>query len=128
MRIKNKTNNATKSIRLISFILVTFFAIKGNGQDVYKTPSGKKYHLSTCKMVENVSAKLVGEVEVNKYHLAPCKICKPPFIHSLQTNISTTDKSVGQSKSVQCKGKTKKGLRCKHKTKIANGYCFQHTK
>ncbi|WP_350028985.1 DUF5763 domain-containing protein [Flavobacterium terrisoli] len=32
----------------------------------------------------------------------------------------------GQSQTVQCKGTTKKGTRCKHMTSIANGYCFQH--
>ena len=28
--------------------------------------------------------------------------------------------------TVQCKGLTKSGTRCKHMTRIANGYCFQH--
>ena len=28
--------------------------------------------------------------------------------------------------TVQCKGMTKKGTRCQHMTRIANGYCFQH--
>jgi hypothetical protein len=28
---------------------------------------------------------------------------------------------------VQCKGITQSGTRCRHVTRIANGYCFQHT-
>jgi len=31
-----------------------------------------------------------------------------------------------QSKSVRCHGVTKKGARCKRKTKYKNGYCWQH--
>lgn len=82
-----------KSIKLIIFSFLIFLSFSIKGQDVYKTPSGKKYHLSSCRMVENVSKKLVGE-----------------------------------SASVQCKGNTQKGTRCKHKTRLANGYCYQHTK
>lgn len=96
------------------------------GQSVYKTPSGEKYHLGSCRMVENVSRKLANANDVAKYHLTPCKICKPPNLSSLSSSLSSANKAVGESNSVQCKGKTKKGTRCKHKTRIANGFCYQH--
>lgn len=111
---------------IISFFLIPFL-FTGIGQDVYKTPSGKKYHLSNCRMVENVSKKLVGEKDINKNHLKPCKICKPQIKNSLQKIKFSPNKAVGESASIQCKGKTKNGTRCKHKTSIANGYCYQHT-
>jgi uncharacterized protein DUF5763 len=116
-----------KGIKLIFSVFLILFSITGKGQDVYKTPSGEKYHLSSCRMVENVSKKLVGETDINKYHLTPCKICKPPIKKTLQKSYSNTNKAVGESTSVQCKGKTQKGTRCKHKTSLANGYCYQHT-
>lgn len=106
--------------------MLIHISINAFGQIVYKTPSGTKYHLGSCRMVENVSKKLANAEDIAKYHLTPCKICKPPNLTALSTDLSFTNKAVGESESVQCKGKTKKGTRCKHKTKIANGYCYQH--
>lgn len=100
--------------------------INVNAQDLYKTPSGKKYHLSSCRMVENVSKK-ISDIDISKYGLTPCKICKPPIETNITNSFSNTNKAVGTSKTVQCKGRTKKGTRCKHKTSLANGYCYQHT-
>lgn len=117
-------------MRFLFLLLTIFFCSfsnKGITQDVYKTPSGKKYHLSNCRMVENVSKKLVGESDISRYQLTPCKICKPPKRNSIQKSYSNSNKAVGESKSVQCVGKTKKGTRCKHKTRLANRYCYQHT-
>ena len=96
-------------------------------QNVYKTPSGKKYHLASCRMVENVSSKLLGKEDISKHHLTPCKICKPPEVENLGISYVLVNKAVGKSVSVRCKGITKKGTRCKHFTKIANGFCYQHT-
>jgi hypothetical protein len=113
------------------FVLVFLFLVVSfqcDAQDVYKTPSGKRYHLSSCRMVENVSSKLVGLNTIAASKLTPCKICKPPPKSKLQKRLNPEDKSVGISVSVRCKGYTKKGTRCKHQTKLANGYCFQHTK
>lgn len=73
-------------------------------------------------MVENVSEKITLEQAI-KSGLEPCKICRPG---AGQLNLSSDNKAVGQNVSVQCKGITKKGTRCLHKTHIANGYCYQH--
>ena len=95
-----------------------------SAQDVYKTPSGAKYHLATCRMVENVSEKITVE-EADKLGLDPCKICKPAttISYNLASNNQTPK---GQSSTTQCRGRTKKGTRCLHRTSIADGYCFQH--
>ncbi|RKE91920.1 DUF5763 domain-containing protein [Ichthyenterobacterium magnum] len=115
----------------LSYCLALFFLLvvssKVNAQSFYKTPSGEKYHLSSCRMVENVSKKL-SDNDISKYGLTPCKICKPPIVKSITNSFSKANKAVGISNTVQCKGKTKKGIRCKHKTSLANGYCYQHTK
>ena len=110
-----------------SIIFITLICFQIKAQDVFKTPSGKKYHLSSCRMVENVSKKLLGKSDISKHHLTPCKICKPPVLKGLVENFNFSSKAVGKTVSVRCKGVTKKGTRCKHVTKIANGYCYQHT-
>jgi hypothetical protein len=104
---------------LLVFLLLSIFV---NGQDVYKTPSGAKYHLATCRSVKNVSEK-VPVAKAKELGLEPCKICKPQV--SYDTGQSSK-KPQGQSSTVQCSGITKAGSRCRHMTRIANGYCFQH--
>lgn len=114
--------------RIIICILIgLFYCSTLTGQDLYKTPSGERYHKASCHMVENVSAKLVDENAIFAAGLTPCKICEPPKINAIQYGISSEDKSVGQGDSVQCKGLTQKGQRCLHKTRLGNGYCYQHT-
>lgn len=108
------------------FLLIFSFSI--SAQNVYKTPSGKKYHLASCRMVENVSSKVLGTTDVSKYRLTACKICKPTYIDNLSKNYTNLNKAVGTSSSVRCNGFTQRGTRCKHVTKLANGYCYQHTK
>jgi hypothetical protein len=109
-----------KAYTALLFLLL--FSLLANSQSVYKTPSGKKYHLGTCHMVRNVSEKITPEQAIG-LGLEPCKLCKPDLN---QLKLSAENKAVGKSASVQCKGLTKKGARCLHKTHIANGYCYQH--
>jgi hypothetical protein len=106
----------------LTIILTSFFFV-AKSQLVYKTPSGNKYHLATCRMVNNVSSDLPLSKAL-KQGLAPCKICKPPIYES--TELGTSKSGKGISNTVQCKGLTKTGRRCRHRTSIANGFCFQH--
>ena len=115
---------------MMRYLLLTIFIaiqVSLNAQNVYKTPSGKKYHLSTCRMVKNVSKQILTKNDLSTYNLDPCKICNPPIQTNLKSGNSRYNKAVGTSSSVRCKGQTKSGSRCKHMTKIANGYCYQHT-
>jgi hypothetical protein len=111
-------------IRYIStLLLLLLLASHGVAQAIYKTPSGKKYHLAECRMVTNVSEKITPQKAL-QLGLQPCKICHPVM---QQLHFTSQNKAVGEStKTVQCSGITKKGTRCKHHTNIANGYCFQH--
>ena len=103
--------------------ILTITPLLSIAQSFYKTPFGEKYHLSTCKLVENTSAKLTL-AEAKKMGLAPCKICKPLAHHG---KINKVNKEKGESIiKHRCLGKTKKGTRCKNVTKIANSYCFLH--
>jgi hypothetical protein len=107
----------------IGIFLLLLFSEIACSQSIYKTPHGKKYHLGTCRMVENVSEKITPQKAI-ALGLEPCKFCKPD-LNNLKP--STENKAKGKSKTtVQCHGLTKKGTRCKHYTSIANGYCYQH--
>jgi len=103
-------------------ILFLLFSVSSKAQTVYKTPSGVKYHLASCQMVKNVSEQMTVE-QAKELGLEPCKICNPPANGAPGTS---QKKPEGQGTTVQCNGITKAGTRCRHKTSIANGYCFQH--
>lgn len=110
-----------KNILLALLLLVVCTA--AYSQTVYKTPSGKKYHLAACRMVKNVSAELTV-AQAQDIGLEPCKICSPPTGDAKK--MPPLNKTKGTNKTVQCNGQTKAGNRCKHMTSIANGYCYQH--
>jgi Family of unknown function (DUF5763) len=107
-------------MRILLFLFI-FLPTLTKAQAVYKTPSGAKYHLGTCRMVNNVSQK-ISLAEAARLGLTACKICKPEMTYSQPQ----TNNPQGQNKTVQCKGMTKAGTRCRHMTRITNGYCFQH--
>jgi hypothetical protein len=111
-------------MRAATFIVFIglLFSVSLKGQTVYKTPSGQKYHLATCRMVKNVSEEITVN-QARELGLQPCKICNPQNIY---TSNNSTKQPQGRSTTVQCKGTTKAGTRCKHMTSIANGYCYQH--
>jgi hypothetical protein len=108
-------------VREVLYMSVIFIAIIACSQSIYKTPSGKKYHFGSCRMVENVWEKITPEIAL-ELRMEPCKICKPDLIH---LKPSTENKAIGKAYLFSVKvllGST----RCKHYTHIANGYCFQH--
>lgn len=106
---------------VVFFLLYSYVELLS--QYYYRTPSGAKYHLETCRMVENTSHRLTLQ-EAREMGLAPCKICKP-LSHG--GTIRGPKKPSGQSKQrFQCVGTTRRGTRCQHVTRIANSYCFQH--
>jgi hypothetical protein len=109
--------------KTILTIVVVLFSVVAQAQTVFKTPSGLKYHLSSCRMVKNVSEEISTE-KAKELGLQPCKICNPQNIYGLSS--LSVHKAQGQNTTVQCKGITKAGTRCKHMTSIANGYCYQH--
>lgn len=108
--------------QIILLFIITFCLSITIAQTVFKTPSGAKYHLGNCRMVKNVSEEITLE-QAKKLGLEPCKICHPT---SYGSTIDGNQQPQGITKTVQCKGITKSGTRCKHMTSIGNGYCFQH--
>lgn len=115
---------------VFSFILVMFINVVCISQTIYKTPSGSKYHTSSCRYVRNVSEAMSISAAKQK-GLSACSQCNP-HSGSLQGGSS---KGLGirageargvKSQASQCRGKTKKGARCLRNTRNVNGYCFQH--
>lgn len=77
-------------------------------QTVYKTPSGKKYHIATCRSVKNMSEEISLE-EALKAGLERCKICKAKLAKAYATPLQKVQRT---TTGVQCKGLTKSGSRC----------------
>ncbi|AZI66382.1 hypothetical protein EIB71_01230 [Kaistella daneshvariae] len=109
---------------MMRFFLFIFLSVQLSAQTVYKTPSGAKYHLASCRMVKNVSSSLPLEKAL-KSGFQPCKICDPPF-RAVSGIISKPKKTAGTNSASQCLARTKTGARCKRKTRIGNDFCFQH--
>lgn len=107
---------------MLKFLFLLLLPFSTKAQTVFKTPSGEKYHLANCRMVKNVSEEITAAKAV-ELGLEACKICKPANIYG---NTVTPQKAQGQSNTVQCKGMTTTGTRCRHMTSIANSYCYQH--
>jgi hypothetical protein len=99
-------------LKIIPLLLLSF-SLKA--QTVYKTPSGAKYHLATCRMVKNVSEQITVS-KAKELGLQPCKICNPQNIYA---SGSSANKAQGQNTTTQCRGFTKAGTRCRHMTSIA---------
>ena len=110
-------------MHLFRIIILLLLSVSVKTQTVYKTPSGAKYHAATCHMVKNVSEAL-SLSSASERGLEPCKICKPSLIAPQKL---VPGEAKGQTAATtQCNGLTKARSRCKHMTRIANGYCFQH--
>lgn len=109
-------------------VILLFVFITTQAQSVYRTPSGTKYHLSTCRMIKNVSHK-ISYRQAAELGLLPCKICTPKEVSAqgFASKIRVGSKEAkGESETKQCRGQTKKSTRCKHRTRNVNGYCAQH--
>ncbi len=79
-------------------LCLLLFSLVAQSQTVYKTPSGKKYHLASCRMVTNVSQKLTLQEAIN-LGLTACKICEPPT--SSQSNLHSQKQGKEESNTVQ---------------------------
>jgi hypothetical protein len=108
---------------MYKLLFLLLLSVGARSQTFYKTPSGQKYHLGSCHTVKNVSQEITSQQAI-ELGLQPCKVCRPANIYG--TGMAVPNKAKGQGNTVQCKGTTKAGTRCRHKTRIGDGYCFQH--
>ncbi|WP_211223388.1 hypothetical protein [Flavobacterium soli] len=114
------------------FFLIFFLFVVASvfSQTVYITKTGAKYHQETCTHLKHSSISMNLEEALEKGY-EPCKVCKPlttqekVSVNNVKTE-TTTESQTTSTTSVQCSGKTKKGIRCKRKTTNTNGRCYQH--
>lgn len=99
-----------KKILIIAAFLCLGLAFKGYSQTVYASEKGEKYHTADCKM--SGDAKDMTLAAAKKAGKGACGMCKP-------------DEHF-KDKTVQCKGKTADGTRCKRMTGDKGGKCYQH--
>lgn len=118
-----------ETVSRIFYIVVIglLFSLEVDAQFVYHTPSGTKYHTSSCHMVDNTSNAISLE-EARERNLKPCTFCKPDenVSKTLPESLTPVPKPGQKEMASQCLGQTLEGKRCARQTKNANGYCFQH--
>lgn len=114
-------------MKAILFTLIfSGLSLLANGQTVYKTRTGSKYHTSSHY---STSSTPISLDEASKLGLGPCAVCKPSRDESIQTAPGDVAKPTEPNKnaiSKQCKGITKAGARCKRIVK-GGSYCYQHS-
>ena len=113
----------------ICFLLFLLPTTNVQSQNAYISNTGKKYHKNTCSYLKYSKKALSLDDAIAKGFTA-CKRCKPTRNNlksaSNSQGIIPTKSTAKRATSIQCSGKTKKGVRCKRKTKNASGYCYQH--
>lgn len=125
-----------KLIRIVFFIISLAFTSHVTAQTVYTTKTGEKYHKSSCRYLK-YSKKETTIKKAKALGYLACKVCKPTLENTkISTNTSSSFNNSSKSKSPntpqknatasQCTGKTKKGVRCKRRTKNSSGRCYQH--
>lgn len=131
-----------KSLTIVLFWTIASLmgSLQLNGQTVYTTVTGTKYHLDDCRYLKNSKVKTdVSSALLNGY--VACLVCKPPSKKSdtptpklppppkkisAQPEYKQRDANNSGISSVQCSGITKAGVRCKRMTKNQTGKCYQH--
>jgi hypothetical protein len=113
-------------ICLLTFTLL-LLSLCVEGQTVYVTNTGTKYHTSGCHYLSKSKIAMKVDSAITQDYTA-CSICKP------QVSSSNKKKGIAEietmpvksATSSQCAGLTKAGNRCSRMTKEANGRCWQH--
>lgn len=126
---KRKKIDGMKTLRF--FFLLIFVCFACNGQTVYVTKTGEKYHTESCRYLKYSKIEIELEHAKNLGYEA-CLVCKPSDngTDSHTTETPAASKSITppskNSTASQCRGTTKAGSRCKRRTTSSNGRCYQH--
>lgn len=120
-----------KTLLLFTFIFLLVSNVYS--QTVYVTKTGAKYHSEGCMHLK-YSSRSIDIKDATDAGYQACKVCKPTTSSNSSTGTSQnfvsqtyySTSSSSSSTSVQCSGKTQKGLRCKRMTTSSSGRCYQH--
>ncbi|TYP99009.1 hypothetical protein C7447_102327 [Tenacibaculum adriaticum] len=125
------------TLKVFLIVISIVFTSNSIAQTVFTTKTGEKYHKKSCRYLK-YSKKEIKLKEAKKRGCIACKVCKPiSLITSYKTSNTTsnsltnsnkrsTTSSIKKTIATRCTGKTKSRIRCKRKTKNANGRCYQH--
>jgi len=114
-----------KYILCIAFLTLS---VRAESQTCYVTKSGTKYHKSSCSYLQH--SKIAYDLTKAKHAgFTPCSRCKPTkeSLRNASSSMAITPVT-RTTTTVQCMGKTQAGVRCRNKTKNANGLCYVHSK
>lgn len=113
-------------ILLFQFITISYVS----AQTCYITRTGSKYHLESCRHLKYSKLAIDLEKAISKGY-QKCKVCKPTS-KTLKSNssgiVSGSSRPIIKDRctTVQCSGLTKKGRRCRNRTKNCSGRCHHH--
>ncbi len=125
-----------KSRLTILLFILTLLACTtqaSEGQPVYTTKTGSKYHRGNCQYLRNSKFEIELE-EAQDLGYEPCRVCRPPSailgVHerdSVESAFKAPHASPSQGMvATQCTAKTQTGSRCKRRTAHSTGKCWQH--
>jgi len=78
--MKNYQTRHSLPFLLLLFLLSCIRPETIEAQYVYHTPSGTKYHLESCRMIENTSARVTLQ-DAADLKLTSCSFCTPPELN-----------------------------------------------
>lgn len=121
--------------RHVLLFILLLITVVSQAQTVYKTRTGEKYHVQSCRYLKSSFETTVAQAKAEG--LTACSVCRPSSgnstaassstYHSNGSNQTSSSSSYSSSSgSVQCSGTTKAGARCKRMTTNSNGRCYQH--
>ena len=124
-----------KSLKLVLLFVLFSFAFQITAQTtVFTTKTGQKYHKEDCRyLIKSKRKTTIKKAKFNGY--VACKVCVPREKGNVKNivakkkssyKVSTKKRASKKSIATRCTGTTKKGARCKRRTKNNSGRCWQH--
>jgi len=114
---------------------VLFPSLQLSAQTCFITKSGAKYHKATCSYLRH-SAIAIKLSDAQQKGYSGCSRCRPnansltavksSFYTNKYAKTTYKVKSVSKCSTTQCSGSTKKGRRCRNRTKNCSGRCHHH--
>jgi len=103
--------------------VATTQANDAQGETVYVTKTGTKYHRAGCRSLVKSAIPITLKEAAARY--GACSLCSPPTISSDPVQAGTASPAPARS---QCAAITKAGKRCSRTAAEGSSYCWQHGK
>lgn len=107
------------SVFLLLFF--SFVTLALAAQEVYLTPTGKKYHQQQCTTVRHSSKSIDVKVAQKRQYL-PCEICFPQST----TAVRSKNNAKLEVEKVYCSARTSTGTKCLNTVHAPQRLCDEH--